>query len=267
MPETPLAGLRVLVTRPQQQADKWQTLLQQQGATTLRAPLMEIVPFTASQHTSEVASIRSRLAQLSQYQHLIFVSQNAAHCGQQWMAECDAQLATNAQCYAVGTATAKLLQSMQFAVTAAGDTMNTEALLALPQLQAVAGSHVLIFRGQGGRPLLGQVLEERGANVDYVELYQRIKPPSTAAQLQSSDWGKLGDIVALHSGESLHNWHRVIEQLQKPDWLELPVLVPGVRVQQLAQSLGFSTIITADNATDRDMSKRLVSWQQQQLRN
>lgn len=260
MPTTPLTGLRVLVTRPQQQANKWQALLQQQGATILRAPLLEIVPFTADQQSPETGAIRSRLAHLQHYQHLIFVSQNAVHFGLQWMQDCDALLADYARCYAVGSATAKLLQDSGYHVTAAGNTMNSEALLALPELQAVADQQILIFRGQGGRPLLGQALEARGAAVDYLELYQRKQPADTAQQLRHSDWGQAGDVVALHSGESLHNWHSIIEQLQRPDWYKIPLLVPGARVQQLAQSLGFSTIITADNATDREMSQTLATW-------
>ena len=267
MPAEPLSGLRVLVTRPQRQAGKWQALLQRQGAATLRAPLMEISPFEIGERRPENDAIESRLTKLDQYQHLIFVSQNAAHCGLQWISHCNARIADNAQCYAVGTATAERLQQEQLTVTAAGNTMNTEALLALPQLQDVDGSQILIMRGQGGRPLLAKILEERGAKVDYLELYQRVQPATTTEQLNNSDWGQAGDIVALHSGESLQNWHNVIEQLQKPEWLQIPVLIPGVRVQQLAQSLGFSSIITADNATDREMSQSLSSWHRQQHRN
>jgi len=267
MPADPLSGLRVLVTRPQQQAGKWQALLHDQGAATLRAPLMEISPFIIGESRLETDAIQIRLANLEQYQHLIFVSQNAARYGLEWISHCNAKMADNAQCYAVGTATAECLQQEQLTVTAAGNTMNTEALLALPQLQQVSGEQILIVRGQGGRPVLAKVLEERGARVDYLELYQRIQPAETTQQLDKSDWGRDGDIVALHSGESLQNWHSIIKQLQKPEWLQIPVLIPGIRVQQLAQSLGFSSIITADNATDREMSQSLASWQRQQHRN
>jgi uroporphyrinogen-III synthase len=44
-PNLLLQGLRVLVTRPRQQAPKWQDCLQNEGASTLVARLLEVVPF------------------------------------------------------------------------------------------------------------------------------------------------------------------------------------------------------------------------------
>ena len=53
---------------------------------------------------------------------------------------------------------------------------DSEALLELPQLTDVNGRRVIIFRGDGGRELLGETLAARGASVEYVSCYRRGRP-------------------------------------------------------------------------------------------
>jgi uroporphyrinogen-III synthase len=262
----PLEGLRVLVTRPQRQAAKWQQQLIELGAASQRATLLEVTPFTRAHpdHGAAVSAITERVQHLDRYQHLIFVSQNAVDYGCEWLQQVWPELPDSCHCYAVGSATASRLKEQGITASEAGVAMNSEALLALPRLQNLHNQRVLIFRGQGGRPLLAEVLSERGAQVDYCELYRRELPEATAPQLANSDWGKPGDVVALHSGESLQNWDTVINQLQQQPWRDLPVLVPGERVLQLAQSLNFNNIICAVNATDAEMARALIEWYQHQ---
>ncbi|GAA5315185.1 MAG: hypothetical protein AseanaTS_03890 [Candidatus Pelagadaptatus aseana] len=264
--DAPLSGLRVLITRPQRQAQKWRQQLTELGAATHRATLMEVVPFTETlpEHRTAVAAIEQRLGQLNHYHHLIFVSQNAVDYGCHWLQQDWPQLPESCHSYAVGSATAQRLAAHGINASEAGVAMNSEALLALPGLQQLQGQRVLIFRGQGGRPLLADALRQRGAEVDYCELYQRQLPVETATELASSDWGQATDIVALHSGESLQNWDRVIQQTQRTGWRQLPVLVPGERVLKLAQSLQFTNIICAINATDAEMARALIEWHQHQ---
>ena len=158
-----LQGLRVLVTRPTHQAVNWQRLLEAQGAQTLTAPLLAI---EECQGPDARQQIKNRILDLDLYQHAIFVSQNAVAFGCQWIDEYWPQLPMGVAFYAVGKATAQALA--QYQIDSVVDTnvdsscpehldaapMNSEALLTLPQLQQVAGEKILIFRGQGGRPLL-----------------------------------------------------------------------------------------------------------------
>lgn len=254
----PLAGWRVLVTRPPAQAEHWCQTLAALGATPLRAPLMAIEPF--AEDAAEADAIRQRLANLSQYHHAIFVSQNAVAYGLHWLTRLQRQMPSHCQCYAVGEATARALRHAGLPVAAAAGAMNSEALLALPSLGSVFGQRIVIFRGQGGRPLLAEVLAARGAQVDYCELYRRTLPSTSAALIDGCEWGAPTDLVAVHSGESLENWATVIAQLGRPDWRQLPVLVPGERVAALASQIGFGAVIVAANATDEAMAKALADW-------
>ncbi|MBR9909876.1 MAG: uroporphyrinogen-III synthase [Gammaproteobacteria bacterium] len=261
-----LAGLRLLVTRPAQQAGKWQRLLEAEGATTVAIALLEIVPFEQP-GSAAVEAIKARILQLDVYQHGIFVSQNAAQYGSEWIDQYWPQLPLGLQFYAVGSATAALLQNRGLNVVAAGGSMNSEELLRLPALQALQQQRVLIFRGAGGRPLLADSLAQRGARVDYCELYQRRLPAAAGAALRRLDWGAGDDITTVHSGETLHNLWQLLsaagnETGQDPGrWLQLPLLVPGERVAKQARELGFRNVIMAVNASDASMLQALLDWQ------
>jgi uroporphyrinogen-III synthase len=124
---------------------------------------------------------------------------------------------------------------------------NSEALLALPELQVLSDQRVIIFRGCGGREILGDTLMERGARVDYCELYRRVINPEQAMlarqQLAQSD------CLVAHSGELLQ---ALGEQVGEPG-AGTPVVVPSERVAEIARELGYQNIISAENALPESM--------------
>ena len=85
------------------------------------------------------------------------------------------------------------------------------------------------------------VLRQRGADVSYLELYER-KP------LHYDDWSFLGTrtIVVLTSGESLQ--HFVTEV---GDVTELIAIVVSERTAQMAREAGFSQVVNAGGASDQ----------------
>ncbi|NIB39403.1 uroporphyrinogen-III synthase [Pseudomaricurvus alkylphenolicus] len=265
---SPLSGVRVLNTRPDAQAEKWDQCLRQSGATTLRAALIQIEPIT-EQDTEAWKTIGFRMQSLSSYQHLIFVSQNAVRHAEPWLQRYW-PAGPGPHLHAVGGATAKAIKALKvieargLEVAEPGGSMNSEALLAQPTLQALAGQRVMILRGQGGRTLLGDTLQQRGAKVDYCELYRRCFPQGVVSELLKGRWGRSTDVVAVHSGEGLLNWDRVIAELGQGDWRNLPVLLPGERVARLAREKDFNTLLVAESAADQTMLEQLLVWRQQQ---
>lgn len=262
---TQLSGLRILITRPQQQAQKWQQLLQSHGAKTESIPMLAIEPLDENSGP-DYQAIKSVIMDLDHYQHAIFVSQNAAQYGADWIDRYWPQLPTGIKFYAVGSATAQCLEHQGLDVTAAGGTMNSEALLELPELQRLDQQKVVIFRGLGGRTLLAESLRQRGASVTYCELYQRLLPADAKPSLELLSRCQTGDVIAVHSGETLLNLCNIIQslaeeqKLNQAQWQNLPLLVPGNRVAEIAAKQGFSQIITAENASDRSMLKALLHW-------
>lgn len=273
-----LQGLHIIVTRPRAQAEVWAQSLRGLRAQVSLLPLMEIVPMVqdAQQDAEAVRAIKNRILDFDHYQKAIFVSKNAVEYGFAWLENYWPQLPQGVSFFAVGETTAKLLQSYGVRVTDLAQTqsgaMNSEALLQAPELQSVAGEKIVIFRGQGGRTHLGETLLERGAKVDYCELYQRCLPADAAQQcaqlfLRSGASGPLDlqrVILTLHSGEALANLLGLLAQMDSAGLRaklqrELALLVPSQRVAEQAVSAGFNRVYSAENATDASMLQRLMS--------
>lgn len=237
----------VWATRPAHQNAPWQLQLAALGAQVIALPLMAITPL---QEPAAVERIKQRVLKLDEYAHVLFVSQNAVAEAFRWFEDYWPQLPVGIQYYAVGAKTAKAVAAFGVIVNAAGDAMNSEALLALPELQHVAGSKVLICRGQGGRPKLGEELAARGAKVDYLELYQRGIPPAAKAQLAEVDW-RQRHVIPVFSGETLQNVLSILPSAANKSAISL--VVPAEHIAEQARLAGFTKLAVAQNASEPAM--------------
>jgi uroporphyrinogen-III synthase len=220
-----LAGVRVLVTRPAHQAENLCRLIEAEGGTVVRLPLLTIEPAT------QLAEARKRLA--GGHDLWIFTSANAVRLAQ--------PLATGAwpaRLVAVGPATAAAIAIAGHAASATPlESSSSEALLALPELADVRGQRILLVTGEGGREVLEQGLAARGASVERAEVYRRVAlpypPDAVAAALRKSD------VIVITSGESLHHLVRMTPDGSRAALLKKPLVVPAARVVEVARELGF----------------------------
>jgi uroporphyrinogen-III synthase len=237
----------VLVTRPTHQADTFIALLHAAGAETFALPAIEIKPLTISHR------IEQRL-QTGYYQRVIFISANAVQYGLAYLPQ-----NKTLQIAAIGEGSARRLTEQKCHVDMVADCgFTSEHLLALSAMQAnaVAGMHILIMRGQGGRTLLAETLQSRGAVVDHAEVYQRCRPQTDAHWLAPL-WQKRIQLICVTSNETLENLYHMLGDYQQ-QLLNTLLLVPGARCYQLAQQLGFKQIIQAASATDTNMLQRIM---------
>lgn len=199
--ESVTAAVRVLVTRPLADAQRWTEALRARGIAADSLPLIDIAPL------ADTAPLQSAWRGMADLSAVMFVSANAV---QHFMAArpLDADLqGLQTQAWGTGPGT-------QAALLAAGwpsqwircpapdaETFDSEALWALVQdeVQGWAGRRVLIVRGanaQGqlaGRDWLATQLETAGVPVVQCVAYQRRAPVPSAAQRAQAQ-------VALHDG-------------------------------------------------------------------
>jgi uroporphyrinogen-III synthase len=247
---TEVAG--VLVTRPAGQETALCQAVAVAGFRVYSQPLLELqaLPELTPQQ-------RSLLLELDLYQHIIFISGNAVRFGMARVEDFWPQLPVGVNWYAIGDITAGLLQDYGVTAVTPGAGMTSEALLALPQLQAVQGQRVLIIKGEGGRATLRQALAGRGATVDELACYRRRCPNLPRGQLAEKldQWGI--DVVLISSGEGLDNLQALLRPQETTNFRGISLVVPSERVALKARELGFERVATADNASDAAMLRAL----------
>jgi uroporphyrinogen-III synthase len=126
---------------------------------------------------------------------------------------------------------------------------DSESLLALPELENLAGRQVLIVRGTGGRELLGNTLIERGARVAYADVYRRVLPDADPAPLLAR-WQQEIHLATATSGEVLENLLALVGEEGRGRLLETPLVVVSARTVASARERGFARVELAENASD-----------------
>ncbi len=236
---------RIWATRPAYQNGQWHESLAELGFPVVDLPLMMIEPV---HEPAEIQAVKNLILDFDQFHKVIFVSQNAVRETFAWLRDYWPQLPTGVEYFAVGRKTADAVMAERLTVANGIQAMDSDELLAMPQLQNVWGQKILICRGRGGLPRMGEVLHERGAIVRYCELYHRRLPPSAVAEAAPLMPGCAADIIPIFSGETLQNFVRVLDANGTAE-RDMTLVVPGKRVTQSAEKLGFRHIVTAENAT------------------
>jgi len=248
---TPLQNLGIVVTRPEHQAGPLCARLTALGANVIRFPLLLIkaLPLTATQ--------QHILERLAEYDLAIFISPNAVTFGLQQL---DGHWPAKLKIAAVGQGSARALQQQGQPVDIfPTEHFNSEALLALPAMQQLQQQKTVIFRGQGGREYLAQQLQKRGAEVDYIELYQRLPPVGKIDTLLELWQQNKIQLIIITSSESLHNLYAMVASSGKAYLENTPLLVISTRTQRLALTLGFKNLIMiSPQASDIEISNTLI---------
>lgn len=234
--------MRVLVTRPQPQADDWVARLAELGIDALALPLLAIGD------APDPAAVSAAWQGLAQRALAMFVSPSAV---ERFVAArpAAAPWPPGTLAGSTGPGTARALRDAgvppQCIVSPADDAprFDSEALWALlrPRFDW-HGRRALIVRGEGGRDWLAGQLRAAGATVDFVEAYRREPPRWTAAQR--------GALEAARARPAAHLWlfssSEAIGQLaalaRRADWSTSTALATHPRIAEAARRAGFGRV-------------------------
>ena len=188
-----------MVTRPRHQAEPLCKLIEAAGGRALRVPVLEIV---GSEHDGRVDHVIDHLAQ---FDVAIFISKNAVDYALRGIRSRGASI-EHLRLAAVGQKTADALSAYGLrADIFPRQGYTSEDLLQLEEMQSVRGQNIVIFRGEGGRELLGDTLRTRGATVHDAEVYRRSLPVFDPQTVRSYFEGGQVELVTITSGEGLRN--------------------------------------------------------------
>jgi uroporphyrinogen-III synthase len=243
-----------LVTRPAHQAETLAHKIEAAGGHAVLWPALEIRP------PRNALVLEHLAARMAHAEIVIFISPNAV---EQAAAQVPAPTwPHHLLLAAVGAGTARALRARtgRHADLCPPEPYDSEGLLALPDLQSVAGRRILIVRGEGGRERLADTLRARGAAVEYAEVYRRACPEAAPAEARAALAGGKVDIVTATSVEALHNLVQMAGDLAER-LRALPLVVVSERMRDEAQQLGFSMpVLTARAASDEALVETLLAW-------
>jgi len=238
MPEKPLKGCGIAITRPASQATHLSELILAEGGKPVLFPLIAIAPL------QDYSMFEQTLAELEHHDWAIFISSNAVQNAMPRLLDKLGSIPINLRFAAIGPMTAAALA--KFGVT---DTLtpqarfDSEALLALPEMQAVANKKVLIFRGIGGREVLADTLKARGAVVDFAECYRRVNPQTSAGALSELWQNKQLHAVVITSSEAMRHLLDIADD-GKAAWIRnIALCVNYERIAELPLQLGLHVAI------------------------
>lgn len=251
MNEFPLANLNIAVTRPRDQAAGLAARLAALGGNPLLFPLLEITP------APDQAAMHAFVQRAATYQLLVFISPNAVNYGMAALRV----VPQGVQVAAVGQGSARALREHGLErVIVPAERFDSEALLALPELQQVSGWRIAILRGDGGRELLGDTLKARGAEVEYVTCYRRGKAKLDVAALRAAN----PDAITLTSSEALAHLDATLGAAGAAFRKTLPLFVPHPRIAAAARALGWQQVVQTANGDD-GLCAGLVAWAAQHM--
>jgi uroporphyrinogen-III synthase len=113
----------------------------------------------------------------------------------------------------------------------------------------------MIFRGDGGRELLGDTLKARGAEVEYVTCYRRSKPCLDMDVLLSAD------LITVTSSEAMSHLSQALAD--SGAFFKKPLFVPHPRIAELARRQGWTNVFLT-GAGDEGLLSGLMEWAKHQ---
>jgi uroporphyrinogen-III synthase len=245
-----LTGIGVLITRPVEQAQGLVRAVESAGGRACLYPAIQLV---------RLEPAATQLRALREADDLLFVSPAAARIAVPWL---DLPQANPIRrFFAVGEGTARELTKLGAReVIQAQQGADSEALLLLPDVQQVTGRKMVIVRGEGGRELLRQTLQERGAEVTVFECYRRELP---TARFPGAFEREVQAVTAT-SSEIVSNLFTLAGPANVAWLRHVPMFVSHPRIGRKAFQCGARTVCVVPArvavAADQALADALCHW-------
>lgn len=235
----PLAGQRVLVTRPQEQAADLIERLRDLGAEPVPCATIRV------EGPADYGPLDEAIAVVDRYDWVIFTSVNGVRFFGERLAAlgCEPARLNAVRLAAIGPATARTLAGLGLRVEFVPGRYVAEAIV--EEIGDVAGQRILLPRADIARKALAEGLRDKGAQVDEVTAYR------TVAADASLPAGKI-DIATFTSPSTVRNFVALVEAAgQDPAAYLAPARVAciGPITAQAAEAEGIRVDVVAEEHT------------------
>ncbi|MCJ0764340.1 uroporphyrinogen-III synthase [Variovorax terrae] len=242
--------MRVVVTRPEREAQQWVHELAARGLDALALPLIAIAP------VADLQPLQAAWRQLGGYAAVMFVSGNAVtHFFASKPPDVLVPWSSSAiktRAWAPGPGTAQALREAGVAEAlidqpgSGAGQFDSEALWQAVGPRVRPGDPVLIVRGSDGsgrsvgRDWLASQLAAAGATADFVAAYERRAPRFDAAlQAAAREAAGDGSVWLFSSSEAIGHLR---QGLPAQSWERVRALATHPRIAQAARDAGFGVV-------------------------
>lgn len=245
--------MRLIVTRPDREAQRWVHDLSELGLDAVALPLIQVGPVADTTHVDQAWH------RLADYVGVMFVSGNAVDyffkSKQAVVPVFNGDSTTKTRAWSPGPGTAHALlragvapEWLDTPPLDAGQ-FDSEALWKVVHVQVQPGSRVLVVRGaeasgsegQGsGREWFASRVKQASGQVDFVVAYERSAPEFTAAERDlARQAASDGSVWLFSSSEAVIN---LCAALPAQSWVNAHALATHPRIALAAKNAGFGVV-------------------------
>ncbi len=203
---TSLWGAKIVVTRARAQASGLVSAIREAGGEALECPSIEI------HKEADLTPLYSAFARLDKYAWTIFTSVNSVDIflAELMQHQIDIRQLKGIKLCAIGPTTAARLKQRGLCVEIIPEEYWAEGIIAELKDLIKAGDYILLPRARGAREILPTALQELGAVVDEVIIYQALPTADVApSTLQDIRAGEI-DYITFTSSSTVSNFVNII---------------------------------------------------------
>jgi len=239
--KAPLNGLRVLVGRARHQAGALSKELRKLGADVLEIPFIEI------REPRSFQPLDTALKNLASYDWLILTSVNGVVAMWERLAKLrlTKKSLRHLRIAAIGPATQRAIEKRGIKVEVVPEEYVAESVVRSLRKQ-VQGERILLVRAKVARDVIPRELRKAGAQVDVVEAYETVVPPSSRTRLQAAltNASKRPDVITFTSSSTVKNFVALLGSTRRPR---------QVRHKTALEGIALASIGPVTSATLRDL--------------
>lgn len=232
--ELPLAGYKVLLTRPRDLISSMAQKLRAQGAEVLELPAIR------TEATEDNEALRRAWKQMQQYQWLVFTSPTGVKVFFEQMKRecCDIRILGTVKIAAIGEGTKKALRERGLFVDLMPEIYDGENLARTLAAELSGGENILIPRAEAGNLELVKILKEAGACVDDVATYRTCyESQDVIDEVAEFEKGKI-DCAVFTSASTVRGFAEAVQGL---DFSKVKAACIGKQTRAEAEKYGMQT--------------------------
>ena len=232
--ELPLAGYKVLLTRPRDLISSMAQKLRAQGAEVLELPAIR------TEATEDNETLRRAWKQMQQYQWLVFTSPTGVKVFFEQMKRecCDIRMLGTVKIAAIGEGTKKALRERGLFVDLMPEIYDGENLARTLAAELSGGENILIPRAEAGNLELVKILKEAGACVDDVATYRTCyESQDVIDEVAEFEKGKI-DCAVFTSASTVRGFAEAVQGL---DFSKVKAACIGKQTRAEAEKYGMQT--------------------------